>query len=195
MSSLQLATAAATTSIIAAAPVGVEAVGIATAVSIEATVAAPRIAGYERRYRARPYGIDDVLCLLLEQCRALQSILFVTQCVNLVLKFTLLKFAELVGQKLRLCVNFRADDVELRVCIGLDVVGLVNCGNAAFIPLTLYRGLEVAAALLYLVPDVAADSLNRVDYLLACKAYLVANALNEALDVAQRVFQRLDVAV
>lgn len=57
--SFHLAATAAVTPAIASATVRI------IPVAVEPAVAAPRVAGYERRYRARPYGIDDVLRLLL----------------------------------------------------------------------------------------------------------------------------------
>ena len=110
--------------------------------------------------------------------------------VELVLHFAHLELAELVVDDLRLGVDLRAEDVELRVGVARQGVGLIERCQLAFVALPLDGRADVAAAGCHLRKDLRVPGLNGVDDLLRRETRLCLNVAERRLNLLYGTAQR-----
>lgn len=160
---------------------------------------------------------NQILALLLQQCRVLESRLFFPKLVDLVLHFAFFKTIELLCQESSLGVHLRAERIDLackrilvrvealvhrvldRVCL-LDSAKLVVEALLRDVVVNVARrvvdkALQVAAARRNLVADFTSLGLDGVDDGLFRHAELASHPHNGVVNVVDRVLERRDIAV
>ena len=175
------------------------------------TVSLIRTATRISRNRTGSQLANQILALLLQQCRVLESRLFFPKLVDLILHFAFFKTVELLGKVIGLGVHLSAERVDLackRILVGVEAlvhrtlerIGLLDSAKLVVEALlrdvvvdvarrVVDKALQVAAARRNLVADFTSLGLDGVDDGLFRHAELASHSRNGVVNVVDRVLE------